>query len=98
MLKLSFAELMVYPCYLGCGLVTFLLPFCETSVCGSEHPSAKQICYKFSRRPGQDLNVEPLKYKFRPLLLLHYMFRQTLVIIRCLKIVGENCCASSLWF
>jgi hypothetical protein len=24
------------------------------------------------------------------------MFRPTLVIIRCLKIVGENCCASVL--
>jgi hypothetical protein len=34
---------------------------------------------------------------FKSFCTLHYMFRPTLVIIRCLKIVGGNCCALVLW-
>jgi hypothetical protein len=29
---------------------------------------------------------------------LHYMFRPTLIIITCLKVVGKNCYVSVLWF
>jgi hypothetical protein len=35
---------------------------------------------------------------FKSFCTLHYMFRQTLVVIRCLIIVGEHCCASVLLF
>jgi hypothetical protein len=64
MLKLYFVELMAYCCYFSSGLVTFLLHLCERSVCGSERPSERKICYKISQCPGQDLNAEPLKNKF----------------------------------